>query len=98
MGYGETQIDKSSISVLGISYGSFIAEIAMALDKRINQGVLVESGGNSDKITRYSFLLRRIYKIDIEEYTRNQLEYNNYLRDVSMYGGLTLLRQIQLLN
>jgi cephalosporin-C deacetylase-like acetyl esterase len=33
------EINQSQISVLGISYGSFITSIAMALDKRLNKGV-----------------------------------------------------------
>jgi cephalosporin-C deacetylase-like acetyl esterase len=80
------ELDQTNICVAGISFGSFISSIAMALDKRIKAGVLIESGGNSDKITRHSFLLRWQYKRDDGEYRRNQESYNQYLSEVAEKG------------
>jgi dienelactone hydrolase len=79
-------IIQSRISILGISYGSFITSIAMALDKRVSKGILVECGGNSDKITRQSLLLRWRYKMDSEVYKKNQAAYLQYLDEVSRQG------------
>jgi dienelactone hydrolase len=80
------EIDHQKIAVTGISFGSFIASIAMALDKRLAAGVLVESGGNSDKITRFSFLLSKVYKSDPEKYRKDQQVYLKYLNEVTERG------------
>jgi hypothetical protein len=80
------EIIQSQISMLGISYGSFITSIAMALDKRVTKGILVECGGNSDKITRHSLLLRWRYKMGGEVYRKNQAAYLQYLGEVSRHG------------
>jgi dienelactone hydrolase len=80
------EIDRANIGVVGISLGSFVSGIAMGLDKRIKAGVLVESGGNSDKITRYSWLLRWQYKTDPAEFERNQAVYAQYLAEVQEKG------------
>ena len=66
------EIIQSQVSLLGISFGSFIVSIAMALDKRVKRGILVECGGNSDKITRNSLLLRWRYKMGTEVFRQNQ--------------------------
>jgi cephalosporin-C deacetylase-like acetyl esterase len=80
------EIDPQKISVTGISYGSMIASIAMALDKRLSSGILVEAGGNSEKITHYSFLLSKVYKTDHQTYGQNQSTYLNYLNEVEKKG------------
>jgi dienelactone hydrolase len=80
------ELDINKISVLGISYGSFISSIAMALDDRIKAGILIEAGGNSDKITRNSLVLRRQYKHDEEIYRQNQDCYAQYLEEVAEKG------------
>jgi cephalosporin-C deacetylase-like acetyl esterase len=46
------EIIQDKIAVLGISFGGMISSIAMAVERRIKAGILVVSGGNSDKITR----------------------------------------------
>jgi dienelactone hydrolase len=81
-----SEIVHSQISLLGISFGSFVTSIAMALDKRVKKGILVECGGNSDKITRHSLLLRWRYRLDPATYRRNQAAYTQYLREVSSLG------------
>jgi cephalosporin-C deacetylase-like acetyl esterase len=80
------EIDPQKIAVTGISFGSFVASIAMALDNRLTAGVLVESGGNSEKITRHSFMLSKVYKNDLERYRKNQQVYLNYLKEVAEKG------------
>ena len=80
------EIDQSRISIVGISFGSFVASIAMALDKRIKSGVLIESGGNSDKITRFSALLRWQYRQSEQEFQKNQKQYLSYLDSVNQWG------------
>jgi cephalosporin-C deacetylase-like acetyl esterase len=80
------EIDPQQIAVTGISFGSFVASIAMALDKRLMAGVLVESGGNSEKMTRHSFMLSKAYKTDTEKYLQNQQVYSSYLKEVREKG------------
>jgi dienelactone hydrolase len=81
-----TEIDPQKIAVAGISFGSFIASIAMGLDKRLKAGILVESGGNSEKITHHSFMLSKVYKKDPEKYRKNQQLYKDYLTEVAEKG------------
>lgn len=73
------EIDGEKIAVLGISFGGFISAIAMGVDERIQAGVLIVTGGNSEKINRKSRLGSRI-----KEYRRTDAEYhyiqNSYLR------------------
>jgi hypothetical protein len=44
------------------------------------------SGGNSDKITTNSFLLRLQYRIREDEYLQNQADYSQYLAEVAEKG------------
>jgi cephalosporin-C deacetylase-like acetyl esterase len=80
------EIVQEKISIVGISFGGMISAIAMGLENRIKAGVFIVTGGNSDKITRHSFLLRHIYKQDPVEYQRNQESYNLYLAEVKEKG------------
>jgi dienelactone hydrolase len=80
------EIIHSQISVLGISFGSFVTSIAMALDKRLGKGILVECGGNSDKITKNSLMLRWRYKQKLAVYNQNQTAYSQYLSEVVKRG------------
>jgi cephalosporin-C deacetylase-like acetyl esterase len=83
---GRKEIIQDQISVVGISFGGFISTIAMALDDRIKAGVFIVTGGNSDKITRQSLLLRFQYKQSRDDYLRNQDAYRLYLSEVSEKG------------
>jgi cephalosporin-C deacetylase-like acetyl esterase len=80
------EISGDKIAVIGISFGGFISAIAMALENRIKAGIFIVTGGNSEKITRHSFLLRRVYKPDPEEYLKNQESYFRYLTEVKEKG------------
>lgn len=81
-----SEILQDKIAVAGISFGGIISSIAMALDKRIQAGVFIVSGGNSEKITRYSFLLRSQYKHNAQEFRRDQECYAQYLDEVTERG------------
>jgi len=81
-----SELIQGKISILGISFGSFVSAIAMALDPRIKAGILVESGGNSDKITRRSLVLRQQYKHTEAEYRRSQESYAQYLAEIGEKG------------
>ena len=80
------EIIQDKISVVGISFGGLISTIAMGLDDRIQAGILIVTGGNTDKITRDSLLLRRQYKHDPAEFQRGQDEYRSYLAEVECKG------------
>jgi cephalosporin-C deacetylase-like acetyl esterase len=80
------EIIQERVSIVGISFGGFISSIAMALDTRLRSGVFIVSGGNSDKITKHSLLLRWQYKINLTEYRRNQESYKQYLTEVAEKG------------
>ena len=80
----EIAVDK--IALAGISFGGFISAITMGLDKRIAASILFVMGGNSEKITRHSFLLRRQYKLDENEYEKNQQQYRKFLIEVEKSG------------
>jgi dienelactone hydrolase len=81
-----SEIDSNKVAAIGISYGGFVSSIAMALDKRINAGILIVTGGNSIKIASRSLLLRLQYKYDKSEYLRNQQAYARYLKEVREKG------------
>lgn len=80
------EIIQDKIAVVGISFGGMISTIAMGVEGRIKAGILVVSGGNSDKITRYSLLMRWQYKHDEEEFRRAQKSYVQYLSEVEEKG------------
>jgi dienelactone hydrolase len=80
------ELDTNKISVIGYSFGSFISSIAMAVDKRIKAGVLIESGGNSGKMTKHSAVMRWTYKQDANQYKRDQELYTQYLQEVEKKG------------
>jgi cephalosporin-C deacetylase-like acetyl esterase len=80
------EIDSSRIGLIGISFGSFISAITFGVDDRIKAGILIESGGNSDKLTKHSFLLSKVYKTDHENFEERQQEYHKYLKSVLEKG------------
>lgn len=80
------EIDSHKVAVTGVSFGGFVSAIAMAIDKRIKAGVFVVSGGNTEKMTRHSMILRRQYRNNAAEYNRNQSTYRQYLDEVATKG------------
>lgn len=81
-----SEIIRDKTAVAGISFGGMISSIAMGVDPRLKAGIFIVSGGNSDKITRYSLLLRWQYKHTEEEFRRNQDAYAQYLTEVEEKG------------
>ena len=81
-------INKEHIVVMGLSLGGFISAIAMGIDKRIKVGVLLVTGGNSEKIVQMSkanaFIKR--YKHSEAEYDEIQHCYAQYLVEVAEKG------------
>jgi dienelactone hydrolase len=80
------EIIQDKISVLGISLGGLVSTIAMGLDKRLKAGIFIVCGGNSEKITKNSPILRWRYKLKKAEYNRNQETYASYLSAVEEKG------------
>jgi len=80
------EIETDKIALAGISFGGFISAITMGLDRRIAASILIVMGGNSEKITRHSLLLRRQYKKDEDEYQNNQQIYKKFLFEVENNG------------
>jgi esterase/lipase len=81
-----SEIIADEIAIAGISFGGFVSSIAMALDDRIKAGIFIVSGGNSDKITKHSFLLRRSFPTREDEFLQNQAAYFQYLSEVKEKG------------
>jgi dienelactone hydrolase len=82
----QPEIDATNISIVGISFGGMISSIAMAMDRRIKAGVFIVAGGNSEKMTRYSLLLRWQYRVKKTEFESNQRAYQDYLAKVAQAG------------
>lgn len=81
-------ISKERIAVIGLSLGGFISAIAMGVDKRIKAGILLTTGGNSEKIVQMSRLnaFRKRYKRSEAEYNEIQDCYARYLVEVANKG------------
>lgn len=83
---GRPDIDSHRVAITGISFGGFVASIAMALDERLKAGVLIESGGNALRINQLSPTMRRRYPSPPANYERLQREYQAYLAEVASKG------------
>jgi hypothetical protein len=82
------EFDMAKLAVFGISFGGFVSEIAMGVDKRLGAGIFFVSGGNSGKIAQKarSGVLRRNYRSSEAEYRERQDIYADYLNDVTEKG------------
>jgi len=82
------EINQGQVAVIGISFGGFIATIAMGVDNRIRVGVFLTSGGNLEKIARLSktFGRRMGYNRTEAEYRHIQRCYAQYLDQVAEKG------------
>jgi predicted esterase len=83
---GRVGIDNRRIAIAGISFGGFVSSIAMAIDERIQAGILIVSGGNALKINQLSATMRRHYPGPPADYERLENEYQAYLNEVSRQG------------
>jgi len=81
-------ISKEHIAVMVLSLGGFISAIAMGIDKHIKAGVLLVTGGNSEKIVQMSRAnaFRKRYKRSKAEYNEIQHCYAQYLIEVAEKG------------
>jgi esterase/lipase len=84
----EEGISRERIAVIGLSLGGIISAIAMAVDERIKAGVLMVTGGNSEKIVQTSRIsaFRKHYKHSKAEYNEIQERYLRYLAEVAKRG------------
>ncbi|MDD5039511.1 MAG: alpha/beta hydrolase family protein [Dehalococcoidales bacterium] len=80
------EIDSSKIAVFGISLGGFISAITMAVDKRIKAGVMVVTGGNTEKMARLSKNENYRNQHSESEYQEIQRCYADYLTAVAIQG------------
>lgn len=86
--FTRTELDIERIATVGISFGGFVSAIAMGIDKRINGGVFIVTGGNSNKISWLSKnnQYRRRYKRTNDEHQEIQHKYVKYLKEISEKG------------
>ena len=82
------ELDEKRVGVLGVSFGSLISAIAMAVDERITAAALIVSGGNSGKIVQKARagVVRKGYQVTDVEYRAGQQDYLQYLAEVAEKG------------
>ena len=82
------ELDEKRVGVLGVSFGSLISAITMAVDERIKAATLIVSGGNSGKIVQKARagVVRKGYEVTEEEYQAGQRDYLRYLAEVAEKG------------
>jgi len=82
------ELDETKVGVLGVSFGSLISAIAMAVDERITAATLIVSGGNSGKIVQKARagVVRKGYQVTEAEYRAGQQDYLQYLAEVAEKG------------
>ncbi len=80
------EIDPHRIAVFGISFGGFLSTITMGIDKRIKAGVIMVSGGNTEKMARST--KHKAYRNERSEaeYQQIQRSYAEYLTEVAGRG------------
>lgn len=77
------QLNKQQIAVIGISLGGMVSAIAMGVDKRIQSGVILISGGNYESP---QWLKRTVKNRTKAEYAEAQRVYAQYLAEVAEKG------------
>ncbi|GEM_PF-655709 len=60
------KIEFEKVNIMGFSFGGMISTIAMAIDKRIEKGVFVVTGGNYEYIT-WKSIATKILRVSYEE-------------------------------
>jgi esterase/lipase len=82
------EIDMERLFVVGVSLGGFVSAIAMGVDKRIKAGILIVTGGNSNKLSWLSKddRYRKRYRRTENEHLDVQSNYAMYLEEVSRKG------------
>jgi len=86
--YTRVELDTQRVVTVGISFGGFVSAIAMGIDKRINAGVFIVTGGNSNKISWLSKdnQYRKRYQRTEDEHLEVQRNYAKYLKKISEKG------------
>ena len=81
------EIDAGRLGVAGVSFGGYVAAIALGVDPRLKAGAILLACGNQEKLawTRRS---RRFAKYDISEavFREHQERYFAYISDVAASG------------
>lgn len=82
-----SEIDAAKLGIAGVSFGGYIAAIALGLDSRLKAGAILLSAGNLGKLA-WSRSSRRFGKWDVSEeiFKREQTEYFKYVDSVSKQG------------
>ncbi|PVV83922.1 hypothetical protein DD509_04395 [Dehalogenimonas alkenigignens] len=84
---GRPELDPERIGISGVSFGGYIAAIALGLDSRLKAGAILLSAGNLGKLA-WSRSSRRFGKWDVTEevFNEQQVEYFKYVDLVSNRG------------
>lgn len=82
------EVDNEKIFISGISFGGFVSSIVMGVDERIRAGMLIVTGGNANKISRFSknSRYRKRYPRTEAEHNAVLENYRRYLEDVAKHG------------
>jgi dienelactone hydrolase len=80
------EIDPHKVAVFGISLGGFLSTIAMGVDRRIKAGVIMVSGGNTEKMGRSTKHKAYRNQRSEAEYQQIQRSYTDYLTQVAERG------------
>jgi len=81
------EIDSDKIGIAGISFGGYVAGIALGIDDRLKAGALLLSCGNQEKLG-WTRSTRRIPRYNVSEavYKEGQKRYMAYVEEVSAHG------------
>ncbi|MEL7563009.1 prolyl oligopeptidase family serine peptidase [Dehalogenimonas sp. 4OHTPN] len=86
------ELDPEHIGISGVSFGGYVAAIALGLDSRLKAGAILLSAGNLGKLA-WSRSSRRYGKWDISEgvFKQEQAEYFKYVDTVTNQGFESVL-------
>ncbi len=81
------EIDSSRLGIAGISFGGYVAGIALGVDERLKAGALLLSCGNQEKLG-YTRSTKQIPRYNVTEttYKEGQHQYLDYVERVSSLG------------
>lgn len=81
------EIDSSRLGIAGISFGGYVAGIALGLDSRLKSGAILVACGNQEKVG-WTRSTKRIPRYNVSEaiYQEGQKSYLAYVNEVSAKG------------
>ncbi len=87
-----------NVNIMGFSFGGMVSTIAMALDKRIEKGVFVVTGGNYEYIT-WKSIATKVLRISYEENKACnpavcRIKHENFDRAIEMFSSIDDLKQM----